>query len=82
MMADEKDRDGNVVGASFGGAVSPHSLLSNCLRNAEDFERVIVITKDKEGWLQVGWSRGSAVEAIGMSAHAMDRINDVLMGRD
>lgn len=72
-----------VVGARFGGQVSPGALLADALDRAEEYERAIVIVKWK-GTEEVvtGQSHGSVLEAIGMLEAAKDFLLKACYPRD
>lgn len=63
-----------VIGARFGGKVSPHSLLANALSRAEEFSDVVVVCRTKDGYTSVGHSAGSVLTKLGMMDIAKDSL--------
>jgi hypothetical protein len=57
----------NISGGSFGGKVSPTSLLANALSVSDSVAQIILICVDKKtGDIAVGYSEGSLLQLVGL----------------
>lgn len=72
----EKTLNFDAYKAKKEGIVTTHSLLENAFNNAENFEQVVVITIDNEGYVQTGWSDGGGIRTIGLLEVAKQQIMD------
>jgi len=56
----------NIKTAAFGDKRTPTQVLISAQQDAENYDCVVVVVLDKDGYVDSAWSDGSALKRMGM----------------
>ena len=73
---------GDVKAGDFGGDKSPRQVLLDALDECENYEDLVVVAIDKEGFVRTGWASGFTTTHVGMLAFASQRLIDLARDDD
>ncbi len=63
----------SVETAAFGSKKSAKQVLIDAIQHSDDAQGLIIVMKDKDGYINSSWSDGSGLERIGLLQVAIAR---------